>query len=284
MWIAYGVFGMLSIGAADFGAVLAGRRTTRQEEIFSVTWLLHVVGMVPVVVAALAFDPGSAQTSDFLWAAGAGVTLGLIRPLIYSGLSFGAIATFVPIVAVVSILLPFSVSVGRGEDPGVLQLIGIGLALPAMAIVGTRGADPTTAVWSKPQVLIAALACGALIGASSLIVGEMGEDAGLKPTLVIVLVGFIPITAATRMARVPVMPRIGVAIPTVVAGVLDGFGLAFVILAFQQGLVSVVAALIAMAPVIPVVLAWAILRERLRPIHAAAVVVAFIAVVLMVVG
>ena len=285
MWIAYGVFGMLSIGAADFGAMVAGRRTIRQDEIFSVAWLLHVIGMLPVVVAALAFDSGSAQTSDFLWAAGAGVTLGLIRPLIYSGLSFGAIATFVPIVAIVSILLPFSVSVGGGEDPGVLQLAGIGLALPAMAIVGTREAEATAkAVWSKPQVLLAALACGALIGGSSLIVGEMGEDAGLKPTLVIVLVGLMPITAATRIARVPMMPRTGVAVPAVVAGVLDGIGRVFVILAFQQGLVSVVAALIAMAPVIPVLLAWAVLQERLQPIHAAAVGVAFAAVVLMVVG
>ncbi len=123
-----------------------------------------------------------------------------------------------------------------------------------------------------------------LIGVSSLILGEMGEDAGLKPTLVIVLVAFIPITAATRMARVPVIPRFTVAVPAAIAGILDGVGLAFVILAFQQGLVSVVAALIAMAPVVPVVLAWAILRERLQPIHAIAVAVAFFAVVLIVVG
>jgi drug/metabolite transporter (DMT)-like permease len=284
MWIAYGVIGMLAIGTADFGAAVAGRRTTQQREIFSVSWLLHVVGIMPVVVAALLFDPGSAGTSDFLWAAAAGVTLGLIRPLIYSGLSFGAMATFVPIVAIVSILLPFSVSVGRGEDPGVLQLIGIGLAIPAMAIVGTRTAETSAAVWSRQQVLIAALVCGALIGASSVIVGEMNEDAGLKPALFIVLVGLIPITAAVMIARVPLTPRADAAPPTVLAGVLDGIGLVFVILAFQQGLVSVVAALIAMAPVVPVLLAWAILRERLQPIHAAAVGAAFIAVVLMVVG
>ena len=275
---------MLSIGTADFGAALAGRRTTQQREIFSVSWLLHVVGIMPVVVAAFVFDPGSAGTSDFLWAAAAGVTLGLIRPLIYSGLSFGAIATFVPIVAIVSILLPFAVSVGRGEDPGVLQLIGIGLAIPAMAIVGTRTAETSAAVWSRQQVLIAALVCGTLIGASSVIVGEMNEDAGLKPALFIVLVGLIPITAAVMIARVPLLPRANAASPTVLAGVLDGIGLVFVILAFQQGLVSVVAALIAMAPVIPVLLAWAILRERLQPIHAAAVGAAFVAVVLMVVG
>ena len=57
-----------------------------------------------------------------------------------------------------------------------------------------------------------------------------------------------------------------------------------VILAFQQGLVSVVAALIAMAPVVPVLLAWAVLRERVRPIHAVAIGVVFVAVVLMVAG
>jgi len=284
MWIAYGVLGMLAVGAADFGAVLAGRRTVEQREIFSVTWLLHAVGVLPVIVAVIAFDPGSPATSDFLWAAAAGVSLGLIRPLIYSGLSFGSIATFVPIVAIVSILLPFAVSVGRGEDPGILPLIGIGLAIPAVAVVGTREGEGSGAVWSRPLVIAAGAACGFLIGVSSLILGEMGEDAGLKPTLVIVLVAFVPITTATRLVRVPVIPRPAVAVPAAFAGLLDGVGLAFVILAFQQGLVSVVAALIAMAPVIPVLLAWAILRERVQPIHAIAVGVAFVAVVLIVVG
>lgn len=284
MWIVYGILGMLAVGTADFGAVLAGRRTVEQREIFSVTWLLHVVGVLPVIIAVLAFDSGSPATSDFLWAAGAGVSLGLIRPLIYSGLSFGSIATFVPIVAIVSILLPFAVSVGRGEDPGILPLIGIGLAIPAVAVVGTREAADSGAVWSRPLVIAAGAACGFLIGVSSLILGEMGENAGLKPTLVIVLVAFVPITAATRFVRVPVIPRFAVAVPAAAAGVLDGVGLTFVILAFQEGLVSVVAALIAMAPVIPVLLAWTILRERVEPIHAIAVAVAFVAVGLMVAG
>jgi drug/metabolite transporter (DMT)-like permease len=65
---------------------------------------------------------------------------------------------------------------------------------------------------------------------------------------------------------------------SVASGLLEGVGFAFFGLALQQGLVSVSSALLAMAPLLVVVLAWLVIHEPLRRIQTAGIGLAVVAV------
>ena len=283
MWLLYAVAGMLTLGAADFSAAIAGRRSGRQTEIFSVTWLQQLTSLLVLAVALTFVDTGSPTGTDLLWGVATGVALGVAKPLLYAGLSFGRISVFAPITAVLTIVVPVAFSLARGERPGALALVGIALALPAVVLVG-RDLRGTPARWSPARVTAAAVVCGTLLGASAITIGEMADRAGLRPVLVSFAIALVFISVGALGVRARLLPRRAAATPSVLAGVFEGIGFGLVALALQQGLVSVASALYALAPVVPVVLAWTFLREPREPLHTAAVVLAFVAVVLMTLG
>jgi drug/metabolite transporter (DMT)-like permease len=248
-----------------------------------VSCLQHLVSLVTIAATALLLDSGSPGRVDYLWGVAAGVALGVAKPLLYAGLSFGTISVFAPIVAVVSIVVPVGASLAAGEQPGAWALIGVGLSLPAVVLV-SRGHTPAPGSWSPGLVVGTALVSGTLLGLNALSIGQMADHAGLMPVVLGYVLAGILITGATLAAGEPLLPTRPARAATLAAGGLDGTGFACTTLALQQGLVSVAAALFALAPVVPVALAWAFLRERLAPVQTAAVVLAFLAVVLMTLG
>lgn len=283
MWLGYAVAGMLSIGCADFSIVLAGRRMQRMREILSVSWFQHAVSWAGIACAVALLDEGHADGRDYLLGIAAGVALGIGKPILYAGLSFATISIFAPITAVVSILVPVSFALATGEQPGPWALVGIALSLPAVALVslgGSRGGG----AWSISRLLAAAFLAGSLLGVNAIAIGAMADDAGLLPILLAYAIAFVAISAIVLGGREPLLPTRPVRVPTAVAGLLDGGGFALVSLALQQGLVSVASALFALAPVVPVVLAFVFLRERLSAPQTIAVVLTFVAVVLMTIG
>lgn len=283
MWLAYAVAGMLSIGVADFSIALAGRRMERTREILSVSWLQHAVSWAGLACAVALLDEGSAGPRDYLLGIAAGAALGIGKPILFAGLSFATISIFAPITAVVSILVPVGFALAMGEQPGAWALLGIALCLPAVVLVSRDGGRGGGA-WSMNRLLAAALAAGALLGVNAIAIGAMADDAGLLPILLAYAAAFVAISAIALAGGEPLLPTRAVRVPTAAAGLLDGGGFALIALALQQGLVSVAASLFALAPVVPVVLAFVFLRERLRAPQTLAVVLAFVAVVLMTIG
>lgn len=283
MWLAYAIAGMLAIGGADFAVAIGGRRMRSAREILSLSWLQHAVSWAGIAFAVLLLDVGEATRRDYLLGIVAGVALGIGKPILYAGLSFATISIFAPILAVVSIVVPVGFALATGEQPGMWALIGIALSLPAVALA-SRGEGGAAGSWSMRRLLAAAFVAGALLGVNAIAIGAMGDNAGLQPILLAYAFAFVAISAIVLGGREPLLPSRPVRIPTVTAGLLDGGGFALVALALQQGLLSVASALFALAPVVPVVLAFAFLRERLSAPQAAAVVLAFVAVVLMTVG
>lgn len=283
MWLAYAIAGMLSIGGADFAVAIGGRRMRSAREILSLSWLQHAVSWAGIAFAVLLLDVGEATRRDYLLGIVAGVALGVGKPILYAGLSFATISIFAPILAVVSIVVPVGFALATGEQPGMWALIGIALSLPAVALA-SRGEGGATGSWSMRRLLAAAFVAGALLGVNAIAIGAMADNAGLQPILLAYAFAFVAISAIVLGGREPLLPSRPVRMPTVTAGLLDGGGFALVALALQQGLVSVAAALFALAPVVPVVLAFVFLRERLSAPQAVAVVLAFTAVVLMTIG
>ena len=262
MWLAYAVVAMVTIGGADFAAALAGRSVVQARQVLAIASLQQGISLAPLAVAAAFVVKGDADAGDFGWAVAAGVAFGVAKPLLYAGLTFGSIVVFLPTTGVVSIVVPFTVSVARGEGLGAWGFLGIAVAMPAVVLVG-MGTAPDTARWSMPRVLVAALATGTIFGLSSLAIGEMDEGAGLAPALVAAAVAFVMIAVVYGVVGRPIAVRSAVGGWVTASGLLEGVGFAFFTLAVQRGLVSVSSALLAMAPVVAVVLAWLFIHEVL---------------------
>jgi drug/metabolite transporter (DMT)-like permease len=280
MWFVFGVAAMLTIGGSDFVAALAGRRTQIQSEILPVTWTQHTIATVTILFAVLLFDQGSASQTDLVWGVVTGLAIGIGKPLYFAGLSFGSITVLAPITTVLAIIVPVLFALAFDAYPGDLALIGIVLALPAVAVVSSR----TPALrerWSTTLVLLIGCLCGVLFGLSAITIGEMTPNAGLLPLLASSSVIWLLLAAASLLTRAGLIASPSTRKPSLLSGGLEGVGVAFIALALQRGQVSVAATLLGVAPVISVILAWLILKERLDPKHKAALLLACIAIALM---
>ncbi|MDQ6857118.1 MAG: EamA family transporter, partial [Candidatus Dormibacteraeota bacterium] len=121
----------LSYGVSDFSGGLAARRV-------AATTVVLVSNGFSLLLAVLVVTllPGSAYSgSDVVWGLAAG-TVGLLGVvLLYRGLAMGPMSVVAPLTAVLSAVVPVVVGVAGGERPGIVAVIGVVLAVPAMALI-----------------------------------------------------------------------------------------------------------------------------------------------------
>ncbi len=228
------------------------------------------------------------------WAALAGVsgTVGLWG--FYQVLATGQMSLGAPLVAVIGAGVPALVGIARGDELTLIQLVGIGCGLAAIAVVSWTGgaplADPEAVARgivspaapigrSLPLILLAGLGFAGFFLA-------MHEATGLSGQIWFLLL-------AARAATVSVAALLVVlARPTVagaiaawpfflVVGVGDFGGNAFFVLASQQAALSVAVILSSLYPVTTVLLAAWLLRERLQRWQLAGVGLALVGVLLI---
>ena len=178
--------------------------------------------------------------------------------------------------------MPVAVALLTGERPALVQLLGIPLAVGGVVLAAAR--EPGGPAHASPRVLL--LAAGLCAGLRRLpravrrrvgrqpAVGAVREPAVLVAcTAAVVLGRRLPV--AVPRARLPAvaLPGLLLLVGTVSYGV-----------ATTQGLVSVVAVLATLAPVVTVGLAVVVLGERLARRQQLGVVTALVGVVLLAAG
>ena len=133
----------VTFGSADF---LGGLATRKSERVFAVVVVSQVAGLA-MVLAVLAVSGGELIREDIGWAAGGGVagSAGLI--LLYRGLSVGQMSVVAPLSAILTAIVPVGWGLLSGERPSAIALVGIPLALVAIALVsgarlGQLGSGP----------------------------------------------------------------------------------------------------------------------------------------------
>jgi len=265
-------------GTADFcgGKAVARSRSAAAGQALSVTVFSQLCA-IPMIAFFLLVVPGQFGVSALLWgtAAGAAGLFGIV--LLYQGLASGAMAVVAPTTAVTAAAVPLAGGLLLGERPGWVPLTGAVCAVTAIALVSLGGSGRLGAGW-RPVGL--ALASGALFGLFFVLLARAGEGAGMWPL------------AAARFAAVPLgllllLPMRGslrlerrVAWLAAVAGVLDISANGLYLLASYQGQISVVAPVASLYPASTVLLAFAVDKERLRPVQLGGLVLAGIALVL----
>jgi drug/metabolite transporter (DMT)-like permease len=268
----------LAWGFADFGAGAA----TRRLPVFVVAAVSQTAGLVAVAAVVLATAPRTPSDRQFAWAAFAGLAGVIGLSFFYRALAMGTMGIVGPITATAAIV-PVAYGLGRGERPSTLQGIGVGLAVVGVI---TASLEPA-AEGSRRRIgvgvgfaLAAAFSFGwSLIGLSR---AAPGGVAWATLTMRMAAVPVAVLLALTLQRRAPASPRGWLLLAGV--GITDVGATLLYAVATTKGLLSVVAVLSSLYPIVIVVLARVLLSERIGRGQLAGVAVALAGVALISAG
>jgi drug/metabolite transporter (DMT)-like permease len=245
----------LSWGAGDFLGGFASRRAS----VLTVLPFTQAAGLAGVAVVLLVVRDPAPGWGPALVAAAAGAAGAVGLAGLYRGMAIGAMGVVAPISSVAAIV-PFVVGLAGGERPSPIQLVGVVAAFAGIALVSREPGAGRARASGVGLALVAAAGFGLYFTLTDV----AADDAG-APWTVFVSRGTATILALTLALAVraplggvrPLVPMmLAVGLFDVTANVLFG-------LATTKGLISVVAVLASLYPVVTVVLARLVLGERI---------------------
>ncbi len=276
MGIALALAAAFVYGAADFFGGLAAKRNV----VWPVVFVSGAVGLASALVALLLLGSGAPLPRDLEIGALIGV-VGIVGiAALYRGLAIARMSVVAPITAVVAAVVPIAYGFLRGERPSGLAIVGIVLALGAVALV-SHSSDEDVAGDPEPgrAGLLLALLSGLGFGFVYVLLAASSRGAWplvASRTMFVLLTGLI----VWRM-RPAVLLAPGTTRWTVLTGVLDMSANLLYLLALRHTLVAIAAVLASLYPASTVMLARIVLHERLHAVQWAGVACALAGVVLL---
>jgi uncharacterized membrane protein len=278
--IALGFGAAVCWGFADFLGGLRTRRLTLAL-VLVVSQLCGLAAITIVVVAGGLEIPSGSDVAPAV-IAGACQLAGIAA--LYRALAIGTMSVISPVSASGAAVLPLVVGVAAGERPGALQVAGIAAAFAGVALA-TRTAGGATDSGSPREAL--ALSAVAALGFGGFYVGMDAAADSTDPLGALMIARGVAV-AALLAVLVLSRPRLGGGVADLPAlaliGLLDVGANACFALGTETGLLSIVAVLASLYPVATVVLARAVLGERLATVQAAGVTIALTGVALIAAG
>lgn len=255
------------LSAATYGfADFAGGMAARRAPVLTVTVVAQVAGLI-ALFPGLLLVPGSPSVSAAWIGALAGLAGASGLLLYFRGLAVGPMGTVAPLSAVVAAGLPLLVGIVGGERPGPLTVVGMLVALVAIVLATTGSRREKAAL----NGVLLGLASGAGFGLFFVILDATPADSGLWP-LVFGRMASVTLLLVLTVIRRP--GRGGGLRLMIASGVLDSAANVFFLLATRVGALGVTSVIVALYPVAVVLLARAVLRERLTGVQLASVVLA----------
>lgn len=261
-------------GTSDFVAGLKSRSLPP----LAVVGYAQLVGFVTLSIVVLAGHPLTDGPWRW-WALAAGVGGAIALAAFYSALAAGTMSVVAPI-ASLGAAVPVLLGVVTGETPSAVAWVGMGVAV--LGTVLASGPEIRAGLAVRPV----ALACVAAVGFGFVL---FCMDRGSRVSLVSTLWG-MRLTSVAMYAALALVRRStgGVRLrdwPVLVfVGVADlGANILFVT-ASTQGMVSIAAVLGSLYPVVTILLARAVLGERLKAVQNVGVVLAMVGVVAIATG
>jgi drug/metabolite transporter (DMT)-like permease len=278
--VALALAGSVIYGASDFFGGLAARGTSAVR----VTWINSIAGLAVLIIAALLL-PSRWSAPVLLWGVLAGACGSVALVLLYACLAIGPMSILSPILALVAAVIPIAIGFVRGERLSSLGYLGLAVGLVAIILIclvpGERAVRPSR------RGLLMAVGAGVAIGGYLVFIDLTPHDSGPAPLLVTFVVAGIvtsTILLGQRLARQdaprPTISRTTVGF-AVLCGLTDAAAAFLFLLALREGELSIVSVLNALAPAGTIVLAAAVLRERIAPVQWMGLAVALIAAALL---
>ncbi len=282
----------LSYGVSDFLGAVGARRL----RVLPSTTIIYLFALATILLA-LPIVGGAWSTQTVFWGAVAGVVAiaGLLA--FFAALAAGPISLATPLIAVLGALVPVIVAVAMGEQLKPLAWPAIVLALAGAALISVTKWDAPGGIPRKTMVL--AVVAGLLLGSSLVALDRAPQGSGVTSAVVEVAVGVVLLGVLLLWARLSGMASRALSMldeeheasdltttgraraASAVAGILLGIANALLLMALQSGSLAVVAVLIGLYPVVTVMLARVVYREKLTPVQLCGVVLAIAASVLL---
>ncbi|MFG2874032.1 EamA family transporter [Streptomyces sp. NPDC048337] len=275
-------------GLADFG----GGLLTRRIPALTVVVVSQIVAVV--VLGAIVLGTGAwREAGPQLWfAVGAGLVGPVAMLSFYKALALGPMGVVSPLGSL-GVVVPVAAGLILGERPGLGQFAGIAVAVVGIVLAG--GPELRGAPVQRQAVVLTLVAAFGFGAVMALIAQASTTLTGLFLALLVqrvtnVAVGGGALWVQTRRGT-PALPA-GTG-PRILWGLLPALafvGLADVAangtysIAAQNGPVTLAAVLSSLYPVITALAAFAVLKERLRPVQAAGAGLALAGTVLLAAG
>ena len=261
-------------GLCDF----AGGLATRRAPVLAVTLWASLVGLgIAVLVSIVHYLViGDAVTlADLAWGGASGVAGvgGLV--LYFHGMATGRMAVVAPVSAVTLAVVPLMFGVLIGERYGPVSWLGLGLAIPALWLtVHQRGR------WDRSGKAIYGLASGLVFAFFLIGIAQTSPEAGLWPLVTVRLGGLTLLVILITIRKVPVVLPKGARHLAILAGG-DIFANLTYLLAVRIGPFGLVAVASSFYPVVIVLLARVVEKEKMTLSRSAGLALSVISLTLI---
>jgi uncharacterized membrane protein len=244
----------------------------------------QAAGLAGAGVLVAAGGEPAPGAEDLLPAALGGMAGVVALAALYRGMAIGTMSIVAPISAT-AVAVPVVVGLATGERPGTLQLAGIAVAVVGVVLASREGApagSPAAAA-ARRSLLLALVAA---LGFGSFFVGmDAAADADVLWALLAARGASFTLLVAAALTTRPALP----ARPLTLAGLaligaMDLAANGLFAAATTEGLLSVVAVLSSVYPVVTILLARAVLRERVRRLQEAGIATALAGVAMIAAG
>ncbi len=265
-----GLFSALVWGAADFG----GGWTSRKTAVFGVVLVSQLAGLALAVLIAILRREAFPGPADLGWSVLAGILGGIGITALYRALAIGTMSIVAPIIGVLAAIIPVIGGIVLEGWPPTLVLVGILVAIVAVILV-SRVADEGGGRAGLTEALVA----GVSIGLFGIVIAQISDGFVFGPMSVVRVTQAALVAVLILVTRSAWRPGRRFLPILIVIGILDMAGNVAYLLAVQTGLLAVASVLSALYPVVTVLLAAVVLRERITRDHAIGIVLAGLAIV-----
>ncbi len=277
MAILLGLLAAIAWGSGDFTGGLASRRTPETTVVLGT----ETVGLVLLV--AIALCTGGSPTGRDLGLGGVAGLLGVFGLVfLYRGLARGRASVVAPLSAVGAAVLQVTWGLAGGEEPGATAIVGIVLALAAIAVVaGAADAPSETASMRRSEEIRCGLTAAVGFGFYLILISETSDGAGLWTVVAARVAPVAVVLVALLVLRRPLMPARESRPLVTISGLTDAGANALLLVAVRRGLLSVVSPVANLYPAMTVLLARGFGHERIGRARLAGLGLAVAALILI---
>jgi drug/metabolite transporter (DMT)-like permease len=276
--IAFALAASACWGSADF----LGGLKSRDYSAIAVLFTIEVAGLlIAAVVLGVAQDPFP-STRAVLCAVGAG-TAGIVAlGAFYRALAIGTMSIVAPISAT-GVALPVIVGIATGDRPSAVVVAGLFVTTLGVILASREvHADLDQAAVARTSIGLALLAA---LGFGTYFIGaDVAADDSVLWTVVLGRAIAVPVVGFIVLTRAVALPRGGDLRVLCAAGAVDLLATALYGVANTHGDLSIVSVVGSLYPIATVMLARAVLDERVRTVQAVGVVAALSGVALIAAG
>jgi drug/metabolite transporter (DMT)-like permease len=288
MVILLGLAAAMLYGTGDFLGGLAARKV----QVLAVLMLAETAGVIVALPAAV-ISPGPARLAGLAWGISAGLIGGAGLIIFYTGLAAGPMSVVAPVSGLVSTVLPVAVALAEGERPGAAVYAGALLCVAAIVLASSAGdSTPACSPGAAPQPRLPGpgravgygVASGASFGLFFLLIRNAGQSGELWPVAAGRIGELAVVVLAAAALRRSLLPRgAGTTLPlaAAAAGAIDVAANICYVAATRTGMFGLAVVLASLYPGITVLLARAVLGERLRWVQRAGLGLAAIGIILV---